>query len=416
MNSRALAVAALFLLAGCGGGGGGVSPITTPVPGHPALQQATLKITFPVNPGTASSARSPQYVSPNSNSIKITVNTVNSAAPESWVTPNPFVATLTTTGGSPNCTLSGGTETCTIVNVPAPPGTVNYTFGVYASTDGSGTALAQATVNETVTQGILNTFNVTLDGVASALVANVTTTALTANSPLTQNDIVKVNDPSGARIVGTAPFDNGATVTVTNNDTSGQTSLVAGTGGGSATTCSANSCTLSHGADTVNFVYTGRAVAGSGSPPVDSFTITVTSSAAPTQTANVTITDLPITYSVTTLDDTAHGGQAGDPNYNQPTLFFAATGNSQGFTASELGWSNAPYSQTFSTAFDSTTCGSGASAVATITPSTGTSFTVTSQNPGICKLTVSDGVGQSKILWISVTTSNFNVNSRQRGL
>lgn len=417
MNSRALAVAALFLLAGCGGGGGGVSP-TTPVPGHPALQQATLKMSFPVNVGTPSSAaRSPQYVSPNSNSIKITVNTVNGSAPESWVAPNPFVATLTTTGGSPNCTVSGGTETCTVVNVPAPPGTVNYTFGVYASTDGSGTALAQATVNETVVQGILNTFSVTLSGVATTLATNFTTAAMTANSPVTQTDVVQVKDPSGARIVGTAPFDGGATVTVTNNDTSGQTTLVAGTGGGSATTCSGNTCTLSHGADTVNLVYTGRAVAGSGGPPpVDSFTVTASSSGLTTATANLSITDLPITFDVTTLDDTGHGGQAGDPNYNQPTLFFAATGNSSGFTASELGWSNAPYSQTFSTAFDSTTCGSGASAVATITPSTGTSFTVTSQNPGICKLTVSDGVGQSKILWISVTTSNFTVNGRQRGL
>jgi hypothetical protein len=419
MNSRALAVAALFLLAGCGGGGGGVAPTTTPVvPGHPSLQQATLKITFPVNPGTASSARSPQYVSPNSNSIKITVNSIdngNTTIP-SWVTPNPYTATLTTTGGSPNCTVSGGTETCTVANVPAPPGVTNYTFGVYASTDGSGTALATATVNETVVQGVLNTFSVTLDGVATALATNVTTTALTANSPLTQNDIVQVKDPSGARIVGTAPFDGGATVTVTNNDTSGQTSLVAGTGGGSATSCTGNACTLSHGADTVNFVYTGRAVSGTGSPPVDSFTITVTSSAAPTQTANVSITDLPITYDVTTLDDTAHGGLAGDPNYNQPTMFFAATGNSAGFNAAELGWSNAPYSQTFSTAFEAASCGSGASAVATITPSTGTSFTVTSQNPGICKLTVSDGVGQSKILWISVTTSNFNVNGRKRGV
>lgn len=420
MNPRALAVAALFLLAGCGGGGGGVNPITTPpVPGHPALQQATLKITFPVNPGTASSARSPQYVSPNSNSIKITINSIdggNTTIP-SWVTPNPYTATLTTTGGTPNCTVAGGTETCTVANVPAPPGVTNYTFGVFASTDGSGTALAQATVNETVVQGILNTFSVTLSGVATTLVTNFTTTAMTANSPLTQTDVVQVKDPSGARIVGTAPFDGGKTVTVTNNDTSGQTSLVAGTGGGSATTCASNTCTLSHGADTVNLVYTGRAVAGSGGPPpVDSFTVTASSSGLTTATANLSITDLPITFDVTTLDDAAHGGQAGDPNFNQLTLFFAATGNASGFTASELGWSNAPYSQTFTTAFEAASCGSGASAVATITPATGTSFTVTSQNPGICKLTVSDGVGQSKILWISVTSSNFTVNGRKRGV
>ena len=162
-------------------------------------------MSFPVNVGAPSSkARSPQYVSPNSNSISITVNTVNGNPPESWVTPNPFVATLTTGGGG-NCAVSGGTETCTITNVPAPPGTTNYTFGVYASADGSGTALAQATVNETVVQGVLNTFSVTLSGVAATLVGNFADT-MTANSPVTQTDVVHVNDPSGARIVGTAPF------------------------------------------------------------------------------------------------------------------------------------------------------------------------------------------------------------------
>ncbi len=418
MTSRALAVAALFLLAGCGGGGGGVSPSSGPGPNHPVLQQATLKISFPVNVGATSSskARSPQYVSPNSHSIKITINSIdggNTTIP-SWVTPNPDVVALTTTGGSPNCTVSGGTETCTIDNVPAPPGTTNYTFGVYASTDGSGTALATATVNENVVQGILNNFTVTLSGVATTLVTQ-NITAFTANSPATDTDIVAVEDPSGARIVGTAPFNGGATVTVTDNDTSGQTSLQAGTGGGSATTCSsATVCTLSHGADTVNLVYTGRAVSGTGQPPVDSFTVTASSSGLTTATGNSSITDNPITDSVTTLDDTAHGGQAGDPNYNQPTLFFASTGNSQGFTAAELGYSNSPYNGTFSTSFDSASCGSGASAVATISPASGTSFTVTSQNPGICKLTVSDTVGQSVIIWVSVTTSNFTVNSHNR--
>ena len=153
-------------------------------------------------------------------------------------------------------------------------------------------------------------------------------------------------------------------------------------------------CTLSHGADTVNLVYTGRAVAGSGGPPpVDSFTVTASSSGLTTATENLSITDLPITSNVATLDDAAHGGLVTDPNYNKPTLFFATASGSAGFTAAELGWSNAPYSQTFTTA---TTCGSGGSAIATYTPSPGTSFTVTAQNPGICKITVSDGVGQSQ--------------------
>lgn len=410
---KILSLLVVIALAGCGGGGGTAGAPGAPTIDPPKLAQAVLTITFPVGETTSSAARDPKFVSPNSNSIKITINSVNggNTTIPSYVTPNPYVVQLTTTGGTPNCTVAGGTETCTIANVPAPPGVTNYTFGVYASTDGSGTALATATVNETVVQGIANTFSLTLSGVAKTLATNFTTAAMTANSPVTQTDVVQVKDPSGARIVGTAPFNGGATVTVTNNDTSGQTSLQAGTGGGSATSCAANSCTLSHGADTVKLVYTGRAVSGSGGPPpVDSFTVTASSSGLTTATANLSVTDLPITFDVTTLDDTAHGGQAGDPNFNQLTLFFAAVGNASGFNAAELGWSNAPYSQTFSTAFEAASCGTGASAIATITPSTGTSFTVTSQNPGICKLTVSDGVGQSKILWISVSTSNFNVN------
>ena len=374
-----------------------------------------------MNPGgRRRRARSPQYVSPNSNSIKITINSIdggNTTIP-SWVTPNPYIAALTTTGGSPNCTVAGGTETCTIANVPAPPGVTNYTFGVFASTDGSGTALATATVNETVVQGILN--NVQRDALRRRDDAGdeLHHRRDDRQQPAHPNRRRPVKDPSGARIVGTAPFNGGATVTVTNNDPSGQTSLVGRHRRRQRDDLLVgNTCTLSHGADTVNLVYTGRAVSGSGGPPpVDSFTVTASSSGLTTATANLSITDLPITFDVTTLDDTAHGGQAGDPNYNQLTLFFAATGNSSGFNAAELGWSNAPYSQSFTTAFEAASCGSGASAVATITPATGTSFTVTSQNPGICKLTVSDGVGQSKILWISVTTSNFTVNGRKRGV
>ncbi len=414
---KILSLVALIALASCGGGGGSAGTPGGPTIDPPKLAQAVLRISFPVGTSTSSAARNPKFVSPNSNSIKITVNTVNGAAPGSYVTPNPFVAQLTTTGGSPNCVVTSGVETCTVTNVTAPPGTVNYTLAVYASTDGSGTPLAEATVNETVVQGTLNTFNVTLSGVIKTLVMHVTTTAFTANTPVTQNDIVEVDDPSGARIIGTAPFDAGGTVTVTDNDASPETSLVAGSGGGSATVCAdSKHCTLSHGADTVNLVYTGKAASGTGGPPpVDSFTVTASSGVAgvSTQTTNASITNQLITFDVTTLDDTAHGGQAGDPNYNQLTLFFAATGVTQNFTAAELGWSNAPYSQGFTTAFDSTTCGTGASAVATIAVVGGppnVTFAVTSKNPGVCKLTVSDSVGQSKVLWISVSTATFNVN------
>ena len=43
--------------------------------------------------------------------------------------PADTLVALTTTGGSPNCTVAAGTETCT-VPVSTPPGSVNYTFTI----------------------------------------------------------------------------------------------------------------------------------------------------------------------------------------------------------------------------------------------------------------------------------------------
>jgi hypothetical protein len=113
----------------------------------------------------------------------------------------------------------------------------------------------------------------------------------------------------------------------------------------------------------------------------------------------------PIVVTGTTLDDAAHGGLAGDPNFNAPTLFFALVGGAtQNFAASEAG-----YAGTFAAALDAPTCGTGASAVALLATSDHLTWTVTAQNPGICKVTVSDTNAQSTVLWISVTTAGIHL-------
>src|ERR1700694_2524880 len=108
MNPRVLAMTALFSLAACGGGAPGANaPIASLPTGTQLAPQASAKLTITVPRQAASSKRLPQYVSPNSTSIEITVLTVNGSAPTTAQAPvNPTVAALSSAGGG-NCTTSG---------------------------------------------------------------------------------------------------------------------------------------------------------------------------------------------------------------------------------------------------------------------------------------------------------------------
>jgi hypothetical protein len=422
MNLRVLAVAALFTVAGCGGGGSsGSTPAQPPQPSPPTqpvspMSTATLFIAFPVPTSSGSAhARSPRYVSSNAASVKVTINSINgNTALPPYVTPNPFTAQLTTTGANPNCTVAGGTVTCTVSNVPAPVGSnVSYTFQVL---DASNRVLTEATALENVPAGVVSTFNITLNGVVGALVVqNLPAGPLTAGVPSSSQtlaDIVRVNDPSGARITGADAFDTGKTVTVTDNDTSGQTSLA----GHPAAICSSTLvCTLSRGSDTVDLVYTGRAVAPA---PADAFAVTATSTGVTTASATVTIDDSPIVVTGPISTDASGDGNIDN---GSPTMFFTSIAGSGTFTASELGWSNSPYNQKFGHD-ESTNSGSGVGStkscagIATVTPASGTavSYTVTPVGTGVCTVTISDGVGQTSKLYVSVATSQIILNGKHR--
>ncbi|MDQ6942928.1 MAG: hypothetical protein M3169_10515 [Candidatus Eremiobacteraeota bacterium] len=414
MISRAVAIALLALLAGCGGGGSSGS--AQPPQALSPMGSATLVISFPAPTSSGSGfARGPRYVSTNSAAVKVTINSINgNATLPPYVTPNPFTAQLMATGASPNCTVSAGTETCTVNNVPAPVGSnVSYTIAVL---DSSNRVLSEVTVLENVLQGVVSNFNIALNGVVGALVLqNLPASALTAGVPSASQtfaDVVRVNDPSGARIVGPDAFDAGKTVTVTDNDTSGQTSLA----GHPAAICSgALTCTLSHGSDTVDLVYTGRAVAPS---PTDSFSVSAASSGVTTASMTVTINDSPIVVTGPISTDTTGDGNIDN---GSPTIFFTSLSGSATFTASELGWSNSPYNQFFGHN-ESTNGGSGVGSkkscagIATVTPASGTAvtYTVTPVGPGVCTVTITDGVGQASTLYVSVTGSQIIVNGKHR--
>ncbi len=161
--------AAATALAGCGGGASNsLPPANSPSSGstHPS---AAMTFRFPA-PSTASGARSPKYLSPNTTSVTITITAVNGVPPSPAIPPT----TIAVAPGQGSCTavVSGGFS-CT-ATVGALAG--NDTFLIQAY-DSSGTLLSSGSI--TVAVNPTGTTTVTtplvLGGVTTA--ANIATPA-----------------------------------------------------------------------------------------------------------------------------------------------------------------------------------------------------------------------------------------------
>lgn len=401
-KTSAAAALALLLLCACGGGGGGGTTGVTPSqPGSPGgtntPQTARLTLRFPIAPSSDGKKR-PAYVSGNATQLIVDVNTVNgSSSLPSGVASSTTIA-LTTSGGSPNCTVAGSVETCT-AQVPAPPGSVNYTFDLE---DASNNILATATQTFTITAGTANTLSLSLGGVVKTVTVSGPSPLFVPGTAATTTLTVTAEDASGYTIGGSTAYDNPFTLTI--SDTSGATQLSVN-GGTAATTV-----TVSAPTDVVSVVYSGKATSNA---TITSGTSGVTASGMLVASAG-TIT-LP---SGTAIDSAANGGLSTDPNWNMPTVFFTSTGVQETFTAQEDGWTTAPYDQVVTATLDSTTCGSGGSAVASIASNTNAagvdSIVVNGSNAGFCKVTLTDPFSASTIVWISVTASNFSINGVHR--
>lgn len=144
-------IALAGLLAGCGGAGAPAMPPSV----HTSKAAGTrVVIQIPPKSSTASSAaRQPQYVSPSTQSITVSVD--GGPATAQNLTP-----------GSPNCDVPAPLSplTCT-VNISAAPGTHTFTFVTYDGLNGTGNVLSTNSVSQNIVANQSNTVNVTLDGV-----------------------------------------------------------------------------------------------------------------------------------------------------------------------------------------------------------------------------------------------------------
>jgi hypothetical protein len=212
-----LAAAAAFV--GCGGGAH--SGLPNAAGSHtPAMSSAVFRLSIPLHRAPASTARKPLYISPNTQSISITVG------PQGGPAGTPVIADLTTS--DPSCTQVNDTLTCAIA-AAAPVGTDTFTIALYSGQGATGSVLSSATVNGTVVAGQANSIPLTLNGTVASISLSITNgnNVVPGGFATTLPVIITALDASGATIVGPGNYAN--PITLTNADTSGVTTLSATT-------------------------------------------------------------------------------------------------------------------------------------------------------------------------------------------
>jgi hypothetical protein len=401
-NARPFAAVLFVALAACSSGGTTTPLLPAPSASSaagPGTPSANLTFHFPA-PGTAASAqsgRAPAFLPANAAALVVIVNAIDGSTTLPTFVPRSTTIALTTSGSNPTCSVSGSVETCSVA-IPAPPGSVNYTFDIE---DGSGNTLASATQTLTIVAGASNQIATPVTLLAMVKTVTIGTVSVTAGTAATFPLTLGLGDAAGNVISGNANVAN--PITLADSDTSGATKLSVNSGA-AATTVMVNAPT-----DTVALVYTGSpaapfSVAWSGTG------ITAGSTAMSGAVGTMVVAG-------TTVCTASAGCLPTDVDFNAPSLLFEATGaaSNQTLTVSETGWSNPPFNHVFQYALDPATC---AGPVATISPGSppgGTALVVTPQTYGICKLTITDFAGgQSSIVWLSVSPSTLTANAKNR--
>jgi virginiamycin B lyase len=206
--AAAAALLAICALEGCGGGTSGgrslpatVTPTATPTPGSSSQITESFTLTVPAATSPSAQVRRPRYVSSNTGSVRIAVQSVNGASSSLA----PVVATIA--GGASGCTAgSGGSLVCTI-SVPAAVGFDVFAVSTYQSSNGTGTALATTDVAETVTTSNPTAVPLSLGGVPASIAFSPSVLPLVEDGAIHRFPVtLEAVDASGATIVGAAAY------------------------------------------------------------------------------------------------------------------------------------------------------------------------------------------------------------------
>ena len=222
---RSAATVAAVLLASCGGGAGGggaAIPPSTPQPTFGPTAPIQIAIVIPTQLPSAK-GRSPQFVSPVTTTVSISVN---AGAAQTFAV-----------SGAPACnqgttTVSGS---CTVYSVNAPVGNDTFVVSLY---DAQNRLLSQGSAQATIVLNTTNIVNITFDGIVGAVRVSLSSFSPPAGTPAKIEVFPLPVDVDGYTLVGspgTLP-----SMTVSDSDTSGATGLyLAGSDGTCNTQASA---------------------------------------------------------------------------------------------------------------------------------------------------------------------------------
>lgn len=209
------AFAVCATLCACGGGGSVVPAQGSP---SPAPSNAPTSAAFVIKiPGsastTSSSARRPMYISANTGSVSILLQSVNGAAPPKAA---PMIAKVG--NGAPGCIAdSQNNITCT-VTAPEPAGVDVFAVSIYQSQDGSGPALASSTISTNVGTGTTANVVLSLGGVPAKVAFSPASLPLVADGAIHRFAVtVNAADASGATIVGSSPYQSPVSLQIQND-------------------------------------------------------------------------------------------------------------------------------------------------------------------------------------------------------
>ena len=256
----------------------------------------TISIRFPASGAQSSFRRKPNFVSPATNGVDITVYT----SPQS-ANPSP-VAHLTADLGNAStlCTADpGGTRTC-VVSLPIPAGTYDFAFVLYdrAPVNGSfssASELGTGSVSKTIVRNADNSVSVAVDGlIASLALAPGRQTFSLGQAATFQLGVTALDADLDTILAGSAdPYLNPVTIAVA--DTGGAHVLLSLDGG-----TPAKSVVSTKLSDRLTAVYDGDGAAG--------YSATVTASATGTSPASETLDSFTISSTFTNF--TSYGASA----------------------------------------------------------------------------------------------------------
>lgn len=288
MNKRLFfigsAVVALAVAAGCGGGGSTTSPLPQSATSNQSkAAQGTVTLTIP-RPANATSLtkRSPEYIAASTQSFSIQVGSGPQAV---------------TAAAAPACTGTT-TLTCTATFTGVVGANV-VTVRTFASTDGSGTALSQASTTVTLSAGSNSPVDLTLNAVVAKQVLVVTPASISADGTTQAVGLEDTfQDSTGATIVSGGPLvdSNGNaypdpvnTPIVSSTPAAGVT-IDSASGSYTDWTWTAHVDTSAVTTGTVKFTVGGQFGTNLANA---SATLTVTATPAPTPTATATASTAP---------------------------------------------------------------------------------------------------------------------------